>query len=538
MKFIRSLLFALSVLAAIGLARAGAALKPDQIALVVNRNVPESLDLARFYAQARGIPDDRIIELDVPTSEEIPFDRYEHAVLPQVRQFLLDHGLKDQVRCLVTFYGVPLRINDRINNPAEQVEQIRLRETSKHVLSRVTEIISDIERQTAEFDPTFQPETADNSLESLIRRAQYVAQRLGALKERAAAAKDQGLFQRITQLDREATARLTSPVSATDSWPASSIEPKAPTTEPVEALIARPHDPEARNALRAITRQNRGLVGYAKLIDDQFAYFSTEATGSAFDSELALIWWPPYLRTRWQPNTMNPHFKEMRSGQTVMVMRLDAPTVQLVRDIIANSLLAERDGLAGKMAVDARGIHLQNTGGKDDAFGLFDQRLRNLAALVESKSSMPVILDDRSEVIPPSAPVEGVALYCGWYSLRRYVPALRFNRGAVGYHVASFELAGLHSPLETGWVHGLLTDGVVATVGPVAEPYLHSFPLPEEFFPLLMTGKLPLAEVYWTTTPLTSWMQTCIGDPLYTPFARNPALKVDDLPPLLRSTIP
>jgi hypothetical protein len=108
----------------------------------------------------------------------------------------------------------------------------------------------------------------------------------------------------------------------------------------------------------------------------------------------------------------------------------------------------------------------------------------------------------------------------------------------VGYHVASFELAGLHSPLETGWVHGLLTDGVVATVGPVAEPYLHSFPLPEEFFPLLMTGKLPLAEVYWTTTPLTSWMQTCIGDPLYTPFARNPALKVDDLPPLLRSTIP
>jgi len=52
-----------------------------------------------------------------------------------------------------------------------------------------------------------------------------------------------------------------------------------------------------------------------------------------------------------------------------------------------------------------------------------------------------------------------------------------------------------------------------------------------------MTGKLTLAEVYWKTTPLTSWMTTCIGDPLYTPYKVNPPLAADDVSPGLRSAL-
>jgi hypothetical protein len=76
----------------------------------------------------------------------------------------------------------------------------------------------------------------------------------------------------------------------------------------------------------------------------------------------------------------------------------------------------------------------------------------------------------------------------------------------------------------------LIQDGVVGTLGPVAEPYLHAFPPADEFFPLLLSGELSLAEVYWKTTPVTSWMVTCIGDPLYRPYKVNPPLKRDDLP--------
>ncbi len=77
----------------------------------------------------------------------------------------------------------------------------------------------------------------------------------------------------------------------------------------------------------------------------------------------------------------------------------------------------------------------------------------------------------------------------------------------------------------------MLEKGVCATLGPVAEPYLHSFPLPDQFFPLLITGRYTLAEVYFRTTPLLSWRQILVGDPLYNPFKKNPALAIEDLPP-------
>lgn len=38
-----------------------------------------------------------------------------------------------------------------------------------------------------------------------------------------------------------------------------------------------------------------------------------------------------------------------------------------------------------------------------------------------------------------------------------------------------------------------------------------------------MTGKLSLLEVYFHTVPHLSWQMILIGDPLYTPFRKNPA---------------
>jgi uncharacterized protein (TIGR03790 family) len=64
----------------------------------------------------------------------------------------------------------------------------------------------------------------------------------------------------------------------------------------------------------------------------------------------------------------------------------------------------------------------------------------------------------------------------------------------------------------------MLERGIAATIGPVNEPYVQAFPLPELFFPLLAEGYLSLGETYLVTLPYLSWQIVLIGDPLYQPF--------------------
>jgi uncharacterized protein (TIGR03790 family) len=535
-KSLKSFKFFL-LLITIQAAAARAALTADQIALLVNRAEPQSIELAKFYAQARGIPADRIIELNLPLTDEVPFDRYERDVVPPVRQFLIEHGLHDKVRCLVTFYGIPLRISDRVNNTFDIVELSRLRQQSQQANARIAELITNMEMHAGEIDPAFKPMTADNSLDSLRRRGDQALHSIAAV---ATAMTDPQQQQKIESYLREIKVLLTAPIDLDQSSTTAPAAASAPATMPadsmpIDELAARQFDPSARKQIRQLVAK-RGLLQYALLLQSQIDYFDTKASGSAVDNELACLWWPMYSRSQWQLNPLDVHFRHENSPKTLMVMRLDAPTPQMVRDLITNSIATENDGLKGKFVVDARGISPTDRNGKPDPYGMFDERLRRLATQVQEKTDMPLLFDNKPEVLGVGA-AEEVALYCGWYSVHNYVPSMKFNRGAVGYHVASFELLSLHDPHETGWVRGLMYAGVVGTLGPVAEPYLHTFPPPEEFFPLLMSGKLTLAEVYWTTTPCVSWMQSCIGDPLYTPYAKHPALKVEDLSATLQSAV-
>jgi hypothetical protein len=170
-----------------------------------------------------------------------------------------------------------------------------------------------------------------------------------------------------------------------------------------------------------------------------------------------------------------------------------------------------------------------------DAYAVYDQYIRNFAELVRTRTKLQLTLDNKPDVLPPNSAGD-VAIYIGWYSVGHYIPSCKLNSGAVGYHIASFEMSSLHQA-NPGWCYGLLKDGIATTLGPVAEPYLGSFPRPDDFFPLLLTGKLTLAEVYWRTAPMSSWQICLVGDPLYTPYKKNPALSVDDLPARLRGAL-
>jgi uncharacterized protein (TIGR03790 family) len=254
--------------------------------------------------------------------------------------------------------------------------------------------------------------------------------------------------------------------------------------------------------------------------------YENHQTIAAVDSELTLIIAGPYQKTGWLPNPWNIGFNRLPfirgvRARTVMVGRLDGPTPAIARRLVDDAVAVEKTGLNGVFYIDARGL----TGDpKAGSYAWFDQHLLRLYDLVKKYSDMKVVLDKKPALFPPGS-CPNAALYCGWYAAGNYVPAFKWQKGAVGYHVASYEATSLKKPDGKVWCKRMLEEGVAATLGPVTEPYLTSFPLPDQFFPILMTGKLTLIEVYFLSVPQVSWMQILIGDPLYCPFKTNPAIQ-------------
>ncbi len=60
----------------------------------------------------------------------------------------------------------------------------------------------------------------------------------------------------------------------------------------------------------------------------------------------------------------------------------------------------------------------------------------------------------------------------------------------------------------------MLDQGIVATIGPVGEPYVQAFSVPENFFNYLTEIYLTLAESYIISLPYLSWKMVLVGVPL------------------------
>jgi len=528
-------------------ARGRCALTPDQIVLVVNHNSPVSIDLGRQYAAARNIPAGHTVELDLPVAEETDFNTYETRVVPPLRRFLRDGGLDRTTTCLVTFWGVPFRIGSHILTVAEKKELADLTTKLAATTEQIVPAVKDLESLLQSLKPGFVP-ASGTTLEALTSRISTALSQLDAvvptLADKAArSAADKRILDVVRLLGgnesmaREYSATLSANRAATqDASPWEAVIQKAMQTDAMlDQLEEQRYDPAARAKMLALSRDECGLTDYAQLLEAQHDYLNPDQSTSALDNELSLLWWPLYGRSSAIPNALNWRSARPRVT-TLMVMRLDAPTAAVVSDMIRTSVEIEKTGLEGVVAIDARGIAPVNADGTPNGYGRYDQMMRDLATTLKAHSRLSVELDDTPELFH-ARQVRNVAVYCGWYSLRHYIPGCQFVPGAVGVHIASLEMVGLHAVTENGWVHGLLNDGVVATMGAVDEPFLETFPHPDEFFELLLTGKLTLAEVYWKTTPMASWMISMVGDPLYRPFGAHPALDVADLPGNLRRAI-
>ncbi len=107
-------------------------LAPEEVAVVYNSKLPDSEKLANAYRQARGIPRDNLVGLDLPNRTDISREDYDEMIAkPLRRQFDIrewwerrtEGGVKlpvrNKIRVLVTMYGVPLRIQPKAKAKVE-----------------------------------------------------------------------------------------------------------------------------------------------------------------------------------------------------------------------------------------------------------------------------------------------------------------------------------------------------------------------------------------------------------------------------------
>jgi uncharacterized protein (TIGR03790 family) len=236
---------------------------------------------------------------------------------------------------------------------------------------------------------------------------------------------------------------------------------------------------------------------------------------AAVDSELSVLGYRSRMISGAIPN---PYFRnystimDARHPALMLVCRLDAPSAEIVRRMITDSIAAEENGLTGLAYVDARNI-------KDAGYIDGDTWLYALANSAR-RHGTPVVLDNGPGLFPQSYPMNNAALYFGWYTEHisgPFVrPDFRFARGAVAVHIHSYSAATLRDPLHH-WAGPLLSVGAAATFGNVYEPFLTLTPQLDVFYDRLRAG-FTFAESGYMAQRALSWMTTFVGDPLYRPY--------------------
>src|SRR3954470_5321248 len=103
--------------------------------VVFNQDIPESVELAKFYGQQRGIARDHLVGLSVSKTEEISRDEYDTMIRDPLRKIFTDRGwwtreegkgtdlghvTRTTIRFVALMKGMPLKIRPANDYPGDK----------------------------------------------------------------------------------------------------------------------------------------------------------------------------------------------------------------------------------------------------------------------------------------------------------------------------------------------------------------------------------------------------------------------------------
>ena len=510
-----------------------ASLKPSQIAVLANQNSLESLALADYYMTQRQIPKSHRIDLDLSLQETISRKEYDQSLIEPLRAELEQRGLENTIRVIVAVWGIPLRVSP----PKPDVQEVRWTEDAQQWMKSAISLLHEKHEQLSQ---QITQATLAKISSQVTPKPPNIPSLMNA-KEIRKWRKD--FWELLNGYQNSSTKDSSSPaikefvkglskenrqifgkvggVKPEEAKAARSAAEKNKIVQVVRSLMHQPTSSKRSNAY-ALVQEYFGLFGVLALADWEIQQYRYVDGLASVDSELSFLWWKSgtYPLSGRIPNPFYlkyPIKPEDWPLPIVMVSRLDAPTVLQAQGMIDRALETERTGLYGKAYIDSRGMKT----GPVLSYGYYDADMQDFAQKLKQDSDFKVVWENTEKRFDRPGQAPDVALYVGWYRLRAYEDAFSFNSGALGYHIASGEAVSIHNPRERGWCKNALERGITVTLGPVGEPYLDAFPLPQEFYGLLFSGKYSLVEAFYLSKRYLSWKMVLFADPLYRPWQQD-----------------
>jgi uncharacterized protein (TIGR03790 family) len=159
------------------------------VVIVANKDVWHSLELAQYYMKQRNIPQDHLIKLRAPAEENCSRDDYEKYIASPIKTFLIKNDPEGiQFRCLVTMYGLPLRVDPpeltsderktlselykKYDSVREKIKKKGNQDQDNEEHRRLKEEEASLKKQIDHIRKTFQGASVDSEL-ALVREDPY-----------------------------------------------------------------------------------------------------------------------------------------------------------------------------------------------------------------------------------------------------------------------------------------------------------------------------------------------------------------------------
>ncbi|MDO8302001.1 MAG: TIGR03790 family protein [Sedimentisphaerales bacterium] len=498
-------------------------LEANEILIIANSNCADSMALANYYCQKRHVPKGNIFALPLtwPAGDTVGRSDYVQQIAEPIRKKLNTSPFKGTIKCLLTTYGVPIKVAAKPAEPNKLQEIAQLELLIKERADRLAGIIAQLQLLGVENPPAAAP-TPNPSTKTMLGEvdaySEAAIKRIKTLKESARRTDVYMRWLGYYDLLYGKPNALKMAIEHQKIAVPPSPKEQARQTQITQAHIffinkagqeRWPLEQRIKKGYYASLEHVAGIKGTLLHLQMEIDSHNGKETNAAVDSELSMVLFGDHNLYRWQPNELKDRAFWL-DARTMMVSRLDGPGPAIAKGLIDKAMAAEANGVTGKAYFDLR-CSGDNSGLYSP--GYYDNSLLEAAETVRQETKWPVIVEQTPKLFEPGQCPQ-TALYCGWYSLQKYIPSFTFVTGAVGYHIASFEAIHLRDAASPEWCPSMLKDGITATLGAVAEPYLQAFPEPKPFFEELLSGEC-LVEVYYKTLPYNSWQIILIGDPLY-----------------------